>query len=203
MTIWFSSDLHLWHANIIKFCNRPFDNAYVMTEQLREIHNTYVKPQDKWYNLGDLTMLRNKHDEAKIIDEMKKWNGHKRLIMGNHDHFPLRVYAEIFEKIVGTGRWFENFWFSHFPIHPDSMGGASACIHGHIHDSPSPPPVVQIDKKTQRVSYKPYINVSVEATNYRPVSLDEIKELVKAAKGEYEDSKVGSEITDTKKVIIS
>lgn len=190
--IWFSSDLHLGHANIIKFCNRPFQDVDEMTEKLREAHNALVKPEDKWYFLGDLTMKRNTRDEGIIISEMAKWNGHKRMIMGNHDHFDLHVYRAIFEKIVGTGRWFANMWFSHFPIHPESMGNADACVHGHIHDSPSPKPVIQlIDGK---VFYKPYINVSVEAINYRPVSLDELVEMVKKARGADHGSKAGREV---------
>lgn len=189
--IWFSSDLHLWHSNIIKYCNRPFDDANQMTERLRELHNERVKPEDKWYHLGDLTMLRNKNTFQGIIDEMKKWNGHKRTILGNHDHLPLEVYTQIFEKIVGTGRWFDNYWWSHFPIHPSGMGNADACIHGHIHDSPSPDPVITKDENTGRVIYKPYINLSVEATNYRPVHLDEVRQMVIKAKGEFEQVRLG------------
>lgn len=193
MTIWFSSDLHLYHTNIIKYGNRPFDNAKQMTEALRTYHNELVRPSDHWYNLGDLTMLRGNRFGPGVIEEMKKWHGHKRLILGNHDHLPLKVYSEIFEKIVGTGRWMENFWFSHFPVHPNCMGGADACIHGHIHQNPAPPPVIQIDKN-QRMSYKPYVNVSVEAINYRPVSLEQLKTMVGKAKGEYAGVSVGPEV---------
>ena len=197
MTIWLSSDLHLDHTNIIKFCNRPFSNVKEMNEALREAHNSYVKPSDHWYNMGDVTLRRGgRVDREWFVNELKKWNGHKRLIMGNHDHLPLKTYAEVFEKIVGTGRWLDNLWLSHFPIHPASMSSADACIHGHVHNNqPSSfPPVVKIDKKTQRVSYLPYINVSIEAINYRPVSLEEVKDMVNREKGEYEGVKVGHEV---------
>lgn len=186
-TIWFSSDLHLWHENIIKFCDRPFKDALEMNERLRENHNALVKPEDKWYFLGDLTMKRNGRDEGLVISEMAKWNGHKRIILGNHDHFDLHVYRAIFEKIVGTGRWFGNMWFSHFPIHPDSMGNGDACIHGHIHDQKSPPALVVYDKERPhdhtKVKVKPYINMSVEAIDYRPVNLDDLLRMVKDAQG--------------------
>ncbi len=183
MTIWFSSDLHLWHANIIRFCNRPFADADQMTEELRTLHNERVRPEDHWYMLGDLTMKRGNRDGELVIAELKKWHGHKRLIMGNHDHFDLKVYSAIFEKIVGTGRWFNNYWFSHFPIHPDSMGGADACIHGHIHDSPAPKPVIQVNKDGN-VILKPYINISVENINYAPVNLEDIRVMVEKARTE-------------------
>jgi calcineurin-like phosphoesterase family protein len=186
MTIWISSDLHLGHENIIQYGQRPFKDVVEMGEKLREYHNSLVKPSDHWYNLGDVTMKRGGRVQQEwFINEMKKWNGHKRLIMGNHDHLTLKTYAVVFEKILGTGRWMDNMWLSHFPIHPTAMGNADACIHGHIHQNRSPEPVIQIDK-TQRIRYKPYINVSVEAIGYKPVSLEEVKDMVKRARGEYE-----------------
>jgi calcineurin-like phosphoesterase family protein len=197
MTIWFSSDLHLWHSNIIKFCDRPFADANEMTEALRTYHNERVKPEDHWYFLGDLTMERGNKNAQRIIDEMKKWNGHKRIILGNHDHFEPWVYSTIFEKIVGTGRWFNNWWIGHFPIHSTSMGNADACIHGHIHNWKSPDPVVTVDKNTKRVRYQPYINLSVENINYRPVSLEEVREMVNKAKGEYHNVSVGEEVLNS------
>lgn len=81
------------------------------------------------------------------------------------------------------------------PLHPRSIGSAIANVHGHTHTQPDYEPIVTIDKKTQKVSYKPYINISLERTNYRPLSFDEVMERINKAKGEYEDSKVGEEAT--------
>lgn len=198
MTIWFSSDLHLDHANIIRFCNRPFSNVREMNEFLLDIHNKYVKSSDHWYNLGDVTLRRGgRIDREWFINTLKKFNGHKRLILGNHDHLPIKTYCEAFEKVYGTWRGIDNILLSHIPIHPSSMGAASANVHGHIHNNqPSSfPPVIRIDKKTQKVSYHPYVNISVEVTDYRPLSLEELKDRVNKEKGEYEGSKVGEEAT--------
>ena len=44
--IFFTSDLHLGHENIIRFCDRPFANANAMNEALVERWNAVVKDND-------------------------------------------------------------------------------------------------------------------------------------------------------------
>lgn len=187
-TIWFSSDLHLGHENIISFCNRPFTNAREMDEALLDYHNMFVKPSDHWYNLGDVTMRRGgRQDQEWFINLIRKFNGHKRLLLGNHDHFAPEVYLRAgFEKIFATWRGFEGFILSHIPIHPASMGNAGANVHGHIHNNQGGdfPPVMHINKRTQEVILKPYINISVEVTDYHPITLEQVHERIKKAKGE-------------------
>ena len=51
--IWFTSDFHLGHSNIIRFCKRPFANAHEMNEAIAERMNSCVKPDDTLYFLGD------------------------------------------------------------------------------------------------------------------------------------------------------
>ena len=176
MTIFFSSDHHFFHQNIIKYANRPFADAHEMNEFMVEQHNAYVKVSDHWYCLGDVTMERDNQGRGLgIIDRM---NGHKRLIMGNHDHYHVKHYLKHFEKVMAM-QMMDGMRFTHIPIHPNSMGRAKANIHGHTHDKPNYPPVMWIEKETQKVMVQPYINISVERTNYRPISLEEIKDLVK------------------------
>lgn len=176
MEIWFSSDLHFHHLNIIRYCNRPFANPKEMNEYLVERHNAYVKPQDHWYNLGDVTMERD--NQGRGLEIVAKLNGHKRLIFGNHDHYAAKHYLKYFEKVMAVQN-IDRIEFSHFPIHPLSMGSYLANVHGHIHDKPNYDPVLRVDKTTGRVWVQPYINISVEKTAYRPVSLDEIKTMIR------------------------
>lgn len=198
MEIWFSSDLHLDHANIIRFCDRPFTDVRQMNEELLEFHNKFVKPSDHWYNLGDVTLRRGgRLDREWFVREMKKYHGHKRLILGNHDHLPIKTYMEAgFEKIYGTWRGINDFILSHVPIHPASMSSARANVHGHIHNNQpnSFPPVVRIEKRTQKVTYQPYVNISIEVTGYRPINLDELEQRIARERGEYEGSSVGGEV---------
>ena len=174
MEIWISSDLHLDHLKIIEYCNRPFADQYEMTEKLITWHNELVKPEDHWYHLGDCTMARGSLGSTqaqRFIGLIKRMNGHKRLILGNHDHFPPKVYLEAgFEKIVGTGQWLDNMILSHYPVHPASLGRSKGCIHGHCHGQDDISPLVT------ETSIQPYLNVCVERIDYRPITLGECKE---------------------------
>lgn len=173
MQRWFCSDHHLGHWNIIKYSNRPFTSLAEMHDTLVERHNAVVKPNDHVSFLGDVTIKRGgRLDKEWFIKEMRRYNGHKRLYLGNHDHFPIKVYLEAgFEKVYATWRDEERFLFSHIPVHPKSLGSAIANVHGHTHTQPNYPPVVI----PERGLIKPYINICVEQTDYRPVSIDEIK----------------------------
>lgn len=167
---WLVSDRHLWHDNIIKYCKRPFKDGAEMTEALRTYHNELVKDGDLVYDLGDVTMMRHKRQEQMLIDEQLKWNGRWHLFLGNHDHFDTDVYLKAgFKRILGTGQWFANMWMGHFPVHPQSMGRGVACVHGHTHDWPDFDPVITSDGLI-----KPYFNISIERTNYRPIELDDL-----------------------------
>lgn len=152
-----------------------------MDEQLLANHNALVKPSDHWYNLGDVTMLRGGRVQQQVfIDQIRKFNGHKRLLLGNHDHFSIEVYLRAgFEKIYATWRGIGDgrFIFSHIPIHPSSMGSAIANVHGHTHASPDEPPVLQVTEDGV-VHVKPYVNISIERTNYFPITLGEIRDRI-------------------------
>ena len=187
MERWVVSDHHFWHDSIITYCKRPFANSLEMNEALVEYHNSYVKPEDHVYFLGDVTMRRRGKGEK---DEFKKlirsMHGHKTLFLGNHDHWPTEVYLDAgFEKIRATWRDQDGIIYSHIPIHPSSIGSARANVHGHIHNNQGSEfePVVKVYAKQEGIPplrvVKPYINVSVEVINYHPVTVGWIKEQVK------------------------
>lgn len=215
--LFFSSDLHLSHDNILTFktvcrsclgtglegvhvdgvkhcgdCSgsgevrmREFSSVEEMDETIIERHNSVVRPQDHWWNLGDVCMHRQLNKVAHLL---KRMNGHKRLLLGNHDQCKLREYLAHFEK-VQSYRKIDGMMFSHIPIHPSSMGRSTANIHGHIHSNQgSFPPVVGKQMKftgdnvkTAVETVSPYINLSVEVIDYTPVSLGQVKQMVEAA----------------------
>ena len=79
--IWFTSDPHYFHKNVIRLCNRPFENLHVMHEHMIQEWNKRVKPNEKVYVLGDFA-FSGWTLTKKILDRL---NGHKILILGNHD----------------------------------------------------------------------------------------------------------------------
>ena len=183
MQLWFTSDRHLSHENIIRYQNRPFANAKEMDEALVDYHNALVKPEDHVYNLGDISMMRGGRVQQELFcNQVRKFNGHKRLLLGNHDHFPIEVYLRAgFEKIYATWRGIDNILLSHVPIHPDSMSTALANVHGHTHGSSDEPPIKAADRDGV-VRVKPYINISVERTDYKPLTLEDLHQRIRLAK---------------------
>lgn len=159
MQLWVTSDTHFGHENIIKYCSRPFTDAHEMDEMLILYWNTLVKPEDHVYHLGDVAMAKP------FLKQVKRLNGHKRLVMGNHDIFRVQDYlAAGFEKIMAM-RVLDGMLFTHVPVHPESMGRFKANIHGHTHEH----------------SYgAPYLNVCVEVRQYKPVPIEDIAKVANA-----------------------
>lgn len=185
MNRWYISDTHFGHENIIRFCDRPFAHAGEMDEFIKTLWNETVKPEDHITHLGDVTMNRSNQQATPFIKLMRTLHGHKRLHLGNHDHFPIKTYIEAgFEKVYATWRDEQGLLFSHMPLHPTSIGSAKANIHGHIHQHDSPAPATWTGADGT-LYVRPYVNISVEKTKYRPIHYDEIMKLVKEAKDDY------------------
>lgn len=81
MPTYFTSDMHFGHANIIRFCDRPFTDAWQMNTRLTELWNDTVSDGDTVWVLGDVALG--------VLDESLSWigslAGHKILVPGNHD----------------------------------------------------------------------------------------------------------------------
>jgi calcineurin-like phosphoesterase family protein len=191
---WYISDHHFYHHNILKYGQRPFANLNEMHDALLEKHNAMVKPNDHVSFLGDVTILRGGRTQREMFSRLvKKFQGHKRLYLGNHDHFPIQTYLDVgFEKIYATWRSDEGIIFSHFPLHPRSLSSAIANVHGHIHQAKMYDPVkfdgiigeAGTDKRKVPPRIIPYINVSCEVVNYTPIHLDELLLMVKKVNNE-------------------
>lgn len=164
--IFIISDHHFDHANILNFKTpdgsplRSFKDVDHMNEHMVEQHNSVVRPQDKCYFLGDIAMT----DTG--INYLKRLNGHKRLILGNHDYGNMRLYQPYFEAIYSS-RLLDKMIFTHIPIHPASLGKAIANVHGHVHHDGN-----------AAVFGKQYYNVCVENLDYTPISLEDLKKKV-------------------------
>lgn len=174
--IFFISDTHFGHANMLKFTNydgsslRPFDSIEDLDELMIQNWNEMVKPKDKIYHLGDVDYRCENRDQI-----MSRLNGEKVLIKGNHDRYRLCWYMKYFKDIRGTCHIDGNYLLSHFPIHPESKGRFVRNLHGHIH--------AQTVMKTvwyptgNGIEPDPwYRNCCVEVNNYSPIPFELIKE---------------------------
>lgn len=164
--LFFCSDLHLGHANIIRLCRRPFADVEEMDACLIANWNERVTDSDRVYLLGDL-MFRNR---VAPEDYLRRLKGKKHLIIGNHD----REWM----KAVELGRHFETV--SRLELIATGDGLATLChypmmsfegkylIYGHIHNN-------------RKDAYWPLLrgmeralNASVEVNDYRPATLEEL-----------------------------
>jgi calcineurin-like phosphoesterase family protein len=89
-----TSDLHFFHANIIKYSNRPFldsdgnPNVETMNEGIISNWNEVVSKGDRVYILGDVAM-GGKSKAPKLAEYLRRLNGEKFLVPGNHDTYIL------------------------------------------------------------------------------------------------------------------
>lgn len=81
MTTWFTSDTHFGHANIIKYCDRPFASVDAMNKAIIKNWNSVVSPDDTVYHLGDVAL----GDINSSLACVGALNGYKILVLGNHD----------------------------------------------------------------------------------------------------------------------
>lgn len=96
--IWLTADSHFFHANMYTFLNPDgtrvrgqFADAAEGDAYMIAAWNQVVKPEDHVWHLGDVTLDRSSGDIWKLEKVMKSLHGHKRLILGNHDHYDVRV----------------------------------------------------------------------------------------------------------------
>lgn len=155
---------HFGHANIIRFCDRPFDNIDDHDEALIANYNECVQHGDDVYHLGDFSFAR---DPSSVFYRL---NGNKHLIAGNHDW---KRYREL-RKLPWN--WIKDtymlraegvkIWLSHFAHRawPNSHHGAIH-LYGHSHGS-----LPDFGRST---------DVGVDACGYKPIRLEAILSMMK------------------------
>jgi calcineurin-like phosphoesterase family protein len=160
--IYFTSDQHFGHENIIKYCARPFSSVEEMDEELIKRWNEKVKPLDQVYHLGDFTLGIDHH---KYLDRL---NGMVTFITPNFHH-DSRWYT-VLDKTIKiqdvlcskfTDAWIFMF---HYPVLVwDRKHYGSWHLYGHIHNKEFSMPGFSM-------------NVGVDFNNFYPVSYDEVKQ---------------------------
>jgi calcineurin-like phosphoesterase family protein len=168
--VWFWSDHHFGHNNVLKYCNRPFPSTELMRDCLIGNHNKLVGVDDITVFVGDVSFLDS---HVKVNDILNQMNGYKILVLGNHDIERDRYVPYAFDEICVVKAFqhqhngvYINFTLTHYPFTnvPEDMYYTTINVHGHIHDKQS--------KEEHQ------INVSVEAVNYKPMNFNDI--LIKA-----------------------
>lgn len=141
MNTFIGSDFHWGHTNILKYnaTTRPYNDVHHMNESMVLEWNTIVSPDDKVYMLGDISFM----SVDKTVEYLKRCNGTKILVAGNHDHKLLKHdnFRECFEEIhnyLEVNYNGTSIVMCHFPFaawNKSHKGGIN--LHGHLHGSPS------------------------------------------------------------------
>jgi len=91
--MFFTADTHFGHANIIKYCNRPFRNVFEMDDVLIDNWNSKVGVNDIVYHLGDFCM----GNEKKYLEAL---HGKIIFIEGSHDKWMNSRHPKLIELEV-------------------------------------------------------------------------------------------------------
>jgi len=168
MNIFFSSDFHINHKNIIKYCNRPFSDVETMNSTIINRCNERVKEDDLLFFLGDFIFKsgsgRGEGEPYKAIDYKKLINC-KNIVWcgGNHDRNNT-LKTPIKKIIINHGG--RDICLVHNPLHID--WNYNFHITGHVHEKW----MFKSFEKNGRVVH--CCNVSVEQWNYYPVTWEKI-----------------------------
>ena len=174
--VFFTSDTHFYHTNIINFCGRPFKNVEVMNETLIANWNSVVGPDDIVFHLGDFCL----GGSAEWTNILNRLNGKIYLIVGNHDIKNLRQgYYSHFEHIamqmhIEVGN--QKIYLNHCPFL--CYGGAyreTWQLFGHVHTSKQN---TGIDAPRLHMLFPTQYDVGVDNNNFTPVSFEQVKRII-------------------------
>lgn len=163
--IWFTSDQHWDHANVIKYCNRPFESVEEMNDVMITRWNEVVRPKDIVYHLGDFTLGNDANDILSCL------HGDIRFVVPDFHHdqrwiktgfyvtgvelLPPLYVVTIHDVVVVL---------CHYPIAVwDRKHYGSWHLYGHVHY-----------KEFKLPGFS--MNVGVDLHNFYPISFDEIEQ---------------------------
>ena len=178
--VFLTSDLHLGHANILRYCRRDFADVEEMDRALIENWNQVVDDEDTVYVLGDFALCK--------VDALPGYvsalKGHKILIKGNHDRSAEVMLAAGFEAVhenIIVEIDGKRVWMNHYPNQPDyrdrtrlqrpkAPGKFDISLGGHTHDNYvklTGPDGVQ------------WVNVGSDCHDFTPITLDRAFEFLR------------------------
>ena len=193
--VFFTSDLHFGHENVLRFDNRPFASVEEMDAELVRRWNEKVGKGDLVYVLGDLIWKSRNGDAHNLIRSL---NGQIILIKGNHDRFLHNAQAKAalagikdYDDICVTleDGSVRRCILSHYFI-PFYNGHRHQAIHlhGHSHFTDEADLELKMAKELNEIGFKSEIyNVGCMYWDYAPVTLAEIlSQTVRASAPKYE-----------------
>ena len=174
--VFFTSDTHFNHTNIISYCQRPFKNVDEMNERIIANWNEFVSEDDIIFHLGDFC-LGGAAEWTRLLDRL---NGKIYLIMGNHDLKNIRQgFMGRFEHVamqmhIEVGK--QRIYLNHYPFLCFEGGYKDVWqLFGHVHNRKSN---TGIDAGRLQYLYPTQYDVGVDNNNFAPVSFGQVKRII-------------------------
>ena len=180
--LFFTSDTHWHHRNIIELCNRPWGDMQIHDGALIQSWNKVVPKDGIVFHAGDFAMTGQIDWIRELISKL---NGTIYHVRGNHDYqnrWDRQVIVDIFEgrsvdiativiedSTVPQGH--TRFFISHYP-HLFWERGAYH-LHGHVHSGP------YSTAKDIVPFHKMRYDIGVDNNDYYPISYDELMTIFK------------------------
>jgi calcineurin-like phosphoesterase family protein len=164
--LFFTGDHHFCHANVIKYCNRPFKDVEEMNTALVNNWNSVVDKNDIVFHAGDFCFGGTKQ----WVYILERLNGRIYLAAGNHDKsIPVNRFVKVeqrFNLLIQDGAHKQRITIDHYPLTSWYQSGiGSWMLHGHCHGM-----------------FKDYIqnrmDVGVDVHKYKPISFLYIKNMM-------------------------
>lgn len=177
--IFFTSDFHYFHDNVLKFDNRPFASIAEMHIAIETRWNEVVGPNDIVIYLGDLSFAK-KNDKPLVELMLSRLNGEIHFVMGNHDKWcdiekmtrfkSQQDYLEVrITEMISGKRTERMFVCMHYPIYSwNKKHHGNYMVHGHCH--------LNLNENTFHKENR-IIDVGCMGFNYTPITHNEIIKL--------------------------
>ena len=170
--IYFTSDTHFGHKNIIKLCNRPFKDLDEMNNKLIHNWNSRVKEGDTIFHLGDFCFKNSNEERGEGIRVnakgwLSKLNGNIIVVKGNHDNNnSMNTPIERIEIKYGGKK---ILLIHNSDDYEYKKGEFDLILCGHIHQA----------WEQEKIKKIPIVNVGIDVWDYRPVSINKILDRIK------------------------
>lgn len=178
--IFFTSDTHFQHTNIIKYCNRPFKDVEENDEEIIRRWNEKVPKDGIVFHLGDVAF----GNPDKVDSILERLNGTIYLVIGNHDWRRIVSQHEWrFEKMtqqinMKIGK--RHIILNHCPLlcFSGAWRGEDATyqLFGHVHTSPYTNE--GLDQQRMKYLFTSQYDVGVDNNDFTPVSWKEVDQII-------------------------
>jgi len=178
--LFFTSDTHFFHRNIIKYCDRPFKTMEEMNETLVRNWNKVVPKDGVVFHAGDFSMGAKGRNLGILLGRL---NGKIHLTIGNHENDITKgsKYISRFETIhdisdiyvkdeeISYGK--QHLIICHYPMLAwDASHRGSWQLFGHVHGG--------LSNKGHMITKPTQLDIGVDCHDFSPISYQTVKELI-------------------------